>query len=108
MARREVTMNEIVEVVYQWHQGAGFKAISRSLGLDRKTVRKYIRVAQLAGISRSSPFPEEMSLVSKLKDISSSSPSGRLPLRMFWRSTGSGWPRRSRPSTSRPNRCGAS
>lgn len=23
-------MNEIVEVVYQWHRGAGFKAISRS------------------------------------------------------------------------------
>jgi hypothetical protein len=39
MARREVTMNEIVEVVYQWHQGAGIKRISRSQGLDRKTVR---------------------------------------------------------------------
>jgi transposase len=79
MARREVTMNEIVEVVYQWHQGAGFKSISRSLGLDRKTVRKYIRSAQLAGITRSSPFPEEMSLVSKLKDISSSSPLRETP-----------------------------
>jgi hypothetical protein len=34
MARRQITMNEIVEVVYQWHQGAGFKAIRRSLGFD--------------------------------------------------------------------------
>ena len=73
MARREVTMNEIVEVAYQWHQGAGLKAISRSLGLDRKTVRKYIRFAQLAGIARSSPFPEETSLVSAIKEISSPS-----------------------------------
>ncbi len=73
MARREVTMNEIVEVAYQWHQGAGFKAISRSLGLDRKTVRKYVRAAQLAGVTRSSPFPEETSLVSTIKEISSPS-----------------------------------
>jgi len=32
MARGEVTMNEIMQVVYQWHWEAGFKAISRSLG----------------------------------------------------------------------------
>jgi transposase len=73
MARREVTMNEIVEVVYQWHQGAGFKAISRSLGLDRKTVRKYVQLAQMAGITRSSPFPDEAALVSRFKEMTSSS-----------------------------------
>jgi len=28
-------MNEIVEMIYQWHQGAGFKSIRRSLGFDR-------------------------------------------------------------------------
>jgi transposase len=68
MARREVTMNEIVEVVYQWHQGAGIKRISRSLGLDRKTVRKYVRLAQVVGIRRGSTFPEETALVSILKE----------------------------------------
>jgi transposase len=73
MARREVTMNEIVEVVYQWHQGAGVKAISRSLGFDRKTVRKYVRLAQLAGLTRSSPFPEETALVSSFKEMTNSS-----------------------------------
>jgi hypothetical protein len=40
MARRQVTMNEIIEMIYQWHQGAGFKSIRRSLGFDRKTIRK--------------------------------------------------------------------
>ena len=73
MARREVTMNEIVEVVYQWHQGAGVKGISRSLGLDRKTVRKYVRLAQVAGIARSIPFPEETALLSILRERASSS-----------------------------------
>src|SRR3989304_3750191 len=73
MARREVTMNEIVEIVYQWHNGTGVKAISRSLGFDPKTVRRYVRLAQMAGISRSSPFPEETSLVSRFKELTSSS-----------------------------------
>ena len=73
MARREVTMNEIVEAVYQWHQGTGVKAISRSLGFDPKTVRKYVRLAQLAGIARSSPFPEETAVVSRFKEMTNSS-----------------------------------
>ena len=29
-------MNEVMEILYQWHQGAGIKAITRSLGYDRK------------------------------------------------------------------------
>ena len=40
-------MNEIIEMIYQWHQGAGFKSIRRSLGFDRKTIRKYVELAQL-------------------------------------------------------------
>ncbi|MDD5095718.1 MAG: IS21 family transposase [Dehalococcoidia bacterium] len=80
MARREITMNEIVEVVYQWHQGAGVKSISRSLGLDRKSVRKYVRLAQVAGITRSSPFPEEAVLLCLLKErVASSSPLRKTP-----------------------------
>lgn len=66
-------MNEIVEVVYQWYQGAGFKSISRSLKLDRKTVRKYVQLAQMAGITRSSPFPEEAAVVFRIKEMTSSS-----------------------------------
>jgi transposase len=72
MARRQVTMNEIVEVVYQWHQGAGFKAIGRSLGFDRQTIRKYVALAQRVGISRGGPFPEESELVKRLREVSSS------------------------------------
>jgi transposase len=72
MARREVTMNEIVEIIYQWHQGAGFKEIHRSLGFHRKTIRKYVELGQAAGISRGTPFPEESELVAKLNSLTDS------------------------------------
>jgi transposase len=62
-------MNEIVEMIYQWHQGTGFKGIRRSLGFDRNTIRKYIRLAQAAGVQRGSPFPEEGELVNRLKEL---------------------------------------
>lgn len=59
-------MNEIVEMIYQWHQGVGFKSIRRSLGFDRNTIRKYVALAQSVGVSRGAPFPEETELVGKL------------------------------------------
>ena len=45
MAYREVTMIEITEVLRQWRAGAGRKQIARRLGLDPKTVRRYVRTA---------------------------------------------------------------
>ena len=62
-------MNEILEMIYQWHQGASFKAIRRSLGFDRNTIRKYVRLAQATGVERGSPFPEESELVKRLREV---------------------------------------
>ena len=72
-------MNEIVEMVYHWHQGAGTKRISHSLGFDRDTVRKYIRIAQKAGIQRGKPFPEEQAVISMLKGSIASAPRRKTP-----------------------------
>jgi len=72
MARRQVSMNEIVEMIYQWHQGKSVKGIERSFGIDRKTVRKYVRLAQSIGVCRESPFPLETELVSQLISLSHS------------------------------------
>ena len=72
MARREITMNELVELIYQWHQGAGFKGIRRSLGFDRKTIRKYVQLAQEAGVQRGESFPPESDLVNRLKGLTRS------------------------------------
>lgn len=62
-------MNEIVEMIYQWHQGAGFKAIGRSLGIDRNTIRKYVGLAQAAGVQRGAPFLQESELAKRLKEL---------------------------------------
>ncbi len=69
MARRQVSMNEIVEIVYQWHQGRSIQGIERSFGTDRKTIRKYVRLAQAAGICRDKPFPEEAELIGRMKAV---------------------------------------
>lgn len=62
-------MNEVMEILYQWHQGAGIKGITRSLGYDRKTVRRYVHAGLDAGLKRGEPFPDEQELVGRLKDV---------------------------------------
>ena len=52
MARKELKVEELVEVIYQWHRGSGISRIRRSLGLDRKTIRKYIDLAEENGFTR--------------------------------------------------------
>lgn len=52
MAYREVTMVEIREVLRQWLEGAGKKVIARCVGLDRNTVRSYIKVAEACGLQQ--------------------------------------------------------
>jgi len=63
-------MNEIVEIIYHWHQGNSIKGIKRSLKFDRKTIRKYIHVAQQLGVRRQDPFPEQQELIRKLRSLS--------------------------------------
>jgi len=52
MARKEVRMEELVEVLYQWHKGRNISQIKHSLGLDRNTIRKYIELAEPYGFLR--------------------------------------------------------
>lgn len=49
MSYREVHMVEVKEVVRLWSQGESLRSISQLTGLDRKTVRRYIKAAQQAG-----------------------------------------------------------
>jgi transposase len=69
MARRQVSMNEIVEMVYQWHQGRSIQGIERSFGTDRKTIRKYVRLAQAIGVCRGTPLPEAADLIGRMKAL---------------------------------------
>jgi len=72
MARRRIEVNEIVEIIYHWHKGNTVKGIKRALGFDRKTVRKYIRIAQELGVRRGGDFPEEQELIKALRSYSKS------------------------------------
>ena len=42
MAYKEVSRVEITEVVRQWQAGRGIREITRSTGISRNTIRKYI------------------------------------------------------------------
>jgi len=55
MAYREVTVLEVKEVIRQWLGGAGKKRIATRLGLDVKTVRRYLSAASEQGVKRDSP-----------------------------------------------------
>ncbi len=70
MARRRITVNEVTEIIYQWHQGKSLKGIQRSLGVDRNTVRKYVERGQLAGVRPGEPFPSETELIRRIKGLS--------------------------------------
>lgn len=50
MAYREVTMIEIKEILRLWALGIPKKRIAAQVGLDPKTVRRYLRVAEARGL----------------------------------------------------------
>ena len=52
MAYREVTRVEAKEVLRQWLAGTGNKRIAVRVGLDVKTVRRYVSAAQALGLTR--------------------------------------------------------
>jgi transposase len=51
MAFREVTMIEVKEALRQWLAGAGKKRIGARVGLDPKTVRRYVRASEACGLT---------------------------------------------------------
>jgi hypothetical protein len=46
MARRTFQMIDLIEVYTHWYAGRPKLAVAESLGLDVKTVRKYVRPAR--------------------------------------------------------------
>ncbi|MGH9090334.1 MAG: IS21 family transposase [Acidimicrobiales bacterium] len=52
MAFREVTVVQIREALRCWLRGAGERTIARTIGVDRKTARRYIAAAVEVGLDR--------------------------------------------------------
>ena len=52
MGFREVSVNEIREVLRGWLDGVGLRVVAERAGVDRKTARRYVLAAQEAGLER--------------------------------------------------------
>jgi transposase len=55
MARRTFDVIDVSEILMHWHAGRSKNEMAESLGVDRKTLRKYIAPAQAAGIVPGGP-----------------------------------------------------
>jgi transposase len=62
MAYREVRTMDIDQVIRRWLAGEGIRAVARATGLDRKTVRRIVRLAGEVGLKPGGPPPEEATL----------------------------------------------
>ncbi|MBE3036592.1 MAG: transposase [Candidatus Atribacteria bacterium] len=66
MSYREVTMIEVKEVLRLWVAGTAKKRIAAMLGLDPKTVRRYLKVATGAGVTPGSTTVSEAEVTAVL------------------------------------------
>ena len=53
MAFREVSVVQVKEALRRWLRGEGERPIAEGVGIDRKTVRRYIAAAIELGVERS-------------------------------------------------------
>jgi hypothetical protein len=53
MAFREVSVVQVKEALRRWLKGEGERPIAQGVGIDRKTVRRYIAAAIELGVDRS-------------------------------------------------------
>src|SRR5918912_1282434 len=50
MSFREITMQDVSEVLRRWQAGQSGRRIAREMGIDRKTVGRYIDEAKAGGL----------------------------------------------------------
>src|SRR5258705_13337245 len=55
MARRTFTMIDVTEILEHWYAGRPKVEVARSLGVDAKTVRRYVAAAEAAGMAPGGP-----------------------------------------------------
>ena len=55
-------MIDVTEILMHWHAGRSKNEMAESLGVDRKTLRKYIAPAEAAGIFPGGPAIDGITL----------------------------------------------
>lgn len=78
MAFREISTMDVWEVLRRWHEEHSQADIARALGYDRKTVRRFIRLAVAKGLSLERPLPPRDEVLGLLGDLTDAG--GRTPL----------------------------
>jgi transposase len=68
MARRTFEVIDIVEILVHWHAGRSKNEIAASLGVDRKTIRKYVGPAEAAGLVPGGPPLGEAEWTARTRD----------------------------------------
>ena len=53
MAFREITVVQVKDVLRRWLKGEGERPVAQGVGVDRKTVRRYIAAGMAFGLARS-------------------------------------------------------
>jgi transposase len=59
VARRRILVRDIAEILEHWQAGRSICAISRSLGVSRPTVRKYVYAVEARGYHQGDPIPSQ-------------------------------------------------
>src|SRR5207247_8339813 len=66
MAYREVRVMDIEQVIRRWTAGEAIRAIARTTGLDRNTVRRLIRLAEKTGLKAgNTPTEQHLQVIRK-------------------------------------------
>lgn len=52
MSCREVSVEEVREVLRAWLDGVGLRTVAARAGVDRKTARHYVEAAEQVGVVR--------------------------------------------------------
>lgn len=72
MARRKLRLRYIAEILGNWQRGTSIRGISRSLGVSRPTIRKYVRAAETKGYYQGGPAPpSRMEVIPQRSDFQS-------------------------------------
>jgi hypothetical protein len=67
---REVTMIELKEVLRLWSKGLPKKRVAAQVGLDPKTVRRYLKAATAAGLhADGDPISDERGSANSMKGL---------------------------------------
>ena len=61
-------MIDVTEILVHWHAGRSLNEMSQSLGVDRKTIRKYVAPAAAAGIVPGGPVKTEQEWVNLVRE----------------------------------------